>query len=140
MTDKPCILLVEADFAIRHPLAEYLRECGYKVIEAVSNDEAVALMSDDTFRIDVVLSGVKNPGRLDAFALAQWVRENDSRAKMVLAATPAKEAEKATQLCQDGPEGDKPYDHKGLLDRVRQLMARRDRASAHIRSLPAGPN
>jgi len=139
MTDKPCILLVESDFAIRHPLAEYLRECGYRVVEALTNDEAVILLGEPTLHIDVVLSGVKNPGRLDAFALTKWIRDNDSKTKVMLAATPAREAEKASQLCREGPQGDRPYHHQGLLDHIKQMMAKRDRGIAAAKSLPAGP-
>ena len=36
----PCILIVEQDVLVRTPLAEYLRECGYLVLEASSAGEA----------------------------------------------------------------------------------------------------
>ena len=28
MVNKACVMIVEADILVRHPLAEYLRECG----------------------------------------------------------------------------------------------------------------
>ena len=34
------VLLVEGDIIVRHPLAEYLRECGFTVFEASNGDEA----------------------------------------------------------------------------------------------------
>lgn len=128
--DKPAILLVEADFAIRYPLAEYLRECGYRVVEAVSTDEARTLLSDETIGIDIVLSDVKSPGKLNGFELAKWIGENASGVETFLAATPAKATEKAARLCEQGPEGGKPYHSHGLLDRIKRLMAARDRTVA----------
>ncbi len=127
MTTKPSILLVESDFAQRHPLAEYLRDCGYQVIEAVTSDEAVLILKDDSQAVDVVLSGVSNPGKLDAFALASWIRDHGSRTRVIMAATPAKAAAKATELCHEGPHTGGPHHTQGLLDRIRQLMAMRDR-------------
>ena len=41
---RPCILLVECDIVVRSPLAEYLRECGYRVLEAVNTIEARELL------------------------------------------------------------------------------------------------
>ena len=41
----PCILLVERDVIVRTPLAEYLRECGYRVLEAVTAAEARTLLA-----------------------------------------------------------------------------------------------
>jgi DNA-binding response OmpR family regulator len=45
MTTIECILVVEPDLAVRQPLAQYLRECGYKVFEAVDTDEATSILS-----------------------------------------------------------------------------------------------
>jgi DNA-binding response OmpR family regulator len=33
MSNSPCILMVEPDVLVRQPIAEYLRECGFKVVE-----------------------------------------------------------------------------------------------------------
>lgn len=136
MSEKPCILLVESDFAVRHPVAEYLRECGYRVLEATSSDEAVTLLNDETLAIDIVLSDVKNPGKLDAFELVQWIKDNDGKARVILTATPAKAAEKAGQLCEKGPASGGTPHHGGLLDRIKRLMATRDRR-AGVNGLPA---
>ena len=40
MNEEACILILEADVLVRQPLAAYLRECGYRVLEAASADEA----------------------------------------------------------------------------------------------------
>ena len=48
MTDRPdvqqTILVVEDEVLVRMPIAQYLRDCGYKVIEAVNADEAITVL------------------------------------------------------------------------------------------------
>ena len=70
---EPCILIVEEDLLVRPPLAEYLRECGYLVLEASSAGDARTLLEDGSRRIDIVLAEVKS-GEASGFALASWVR------------------------------------------------------------------
>jgi DNA-binding NtrC family response regulator len=128
---KPeCVLIVEADILIRHPLSEYLRECGYVVVEAVNAEEARALLSEDKVPVDIVLADV-NPSGDSGFVLASWIRANRPGLKIILAGTVMKATEKAGDLCEDGPALVKPYDHRLVLDNIRRSMAqrgRRDRA------------
>jgi CheY-like chemotaxis protein len=70
----PVVLLVEDEVLIRMAIADYLRSCGYRVIEAGSADEAVAVI-DGRARIDVVFTDVKMPGSMDGFGLARCVRQ-----------------------------------------------------------------
>jgi DNA-binding response OmpR family regulator len=56
----PCILIVELDLLVRTPLAEYLRECGYLVLEASSAGDARTLLEDSARRVDIVLAEVKS--------------------------------------------------------------------------------
>jgi hypothetical protein len=44
-----------------------------------------------------------------------------------MAATVEKAAEKAGDLCREGPAITKPYDHKIVLQRIRRLLASRRR-------------
>ena len=50
------ILNVEEDLLVRTPLAEYLRECGYLVLEASSAGDARTLLEDGSRRVDIVLA------------------------------------------------------------------------------------
>jgi DNA-binding response OmpR family regulator len=121
------VLIVESDMAVRHPLAEYLRECGYKVIEAASTDEARLVLTDRSVSVDVLLSDVNSPGEIDGFGLAKWVREEGLKAQVLLTATVAKAAEKAGELCEHGPMMVKLYHPHALLDRIKSTLASRDR-------------
>ena len=129
MTNKPLILVVEHDLLIRQPLAEYLRECGYAVIEAIHTDEAVEVLSAGSIPVELVLADVASPGKVDGFGLAHWVRSEGHPAKVILAGTVQKAAATAEELCEHGPLLSKPYDHALLLDRIKRELAARERAA-----------
>ena len=69
------ILVVEDEVLIRLPLAEYLRDCGYRVFEASNVAEAKAVLDADT-PVDLVFSDVNMPGNENGFALAVWIRHD----------------------------------------------------------------
>jgi DNA-binding response OmpR family regulator len=127
MSHDDCILLVEDDILVRHPLAEYLRECGYRVVEASDPDEARQILEEGSVTVDVVLADIDRQHG-DGFALTSWIRTNFPGVDVVRAGTVAKVTEKAGDLCEDGPAVSKPYDHQLVLDRIRRLRAARDRA------------
>jgi DNA-binding response OmpR family regulator len=121
-------LIVDADILVRHPLAEYLRECGYRVVQTANLDEARNLFTQRRRRlaIDVVLADANAPGAENAFAFAAWVRANRPGVEVILAGSVDAAAEKAGELCEEEPLN-KPYDHQLLLDRIRRSLAARDR-------------
>jgi DNA-binding response OmpR family regulator len=123
MSDSARILLVEDDLLVRHPLAEYLRECGYQVLEASDGAEARVLIAQAELPVDIVLA------EGDAgFELAGWIRANHGQVQVILAGTVTRAVERAGDLCEDGPALVKPYEHKFVLERIKKLMAARDRA------------
>jgi DNA-binding response OmpR family regulator len=130
MKPTPCVLIVDADILVRHPLAEYLRECGYRVVQASNTDEARALFTRSRRRraIDVVLADVNAPGAENALVLTTWIRANHMRIQVILAGTVDAAAERAGDLCEDGPTLSKPYHPQLLLDRIRRALAARDQA------------
>ena len=123
---QECILVVEADVLVRHPLAEYLRECGYKVLEASDPDEARQILEGGSIDADIVLADIDGLGS-SGFALANWIRTNAPGTDVILAGTVAKATEKAGDLCEEGATKSKPYDHQLVLDRIRRLRAARER-------------
>jgi DNA-binding NtrC family response regulator len=129
MRPRPhCILVVDTDILIRHPLAEYLRECGYRVVQAANLDEARKLLAQRRRRlaIDVVLTDANAPGSENAFVFAAWVRANRPGVEVILAGSVDAAVEKAGELCEEEPLS-KPYDHQLVLDRIRRSLAARDR-------------
>ena len=119
------VLLVEGDIIVRHPLAEYLRECGFTVFEAADGDEAMRALKTPELRIEFVLADMMTPG--SGFSLRQWIRTENLPVEVVLAGSIEKAVDRAGSLCNEGPGLAKPYDHHLVLDHIRQALARRER-------------
>jgi CheY-like chemotaxis protein len=125
--DRPTVLMVESDVLIRQPVAEYLRECGYRVVECGNVDEVLLILGAEVAEIDVVFADAQAPGRLDGFGLARQLRRDRPEVKVILAGTIANQAKEAADLCEEGPQLSKPYDPQLLVDRIRRALAARDR-------------
>ena len=69
--DQGRVLLVDDDAEVREVVMSMLEELGYLVDEAQDADSALARLADDTRPpIDVLLSDIVMPGRLDGVGLA----------------------------------------------------------------------
>jgi CheY-like chemotaxis protein len=121
------VLVVEDDVLIRLVIAGYLRDCGYRVIEAASAAEAITVLERDDSGVSVVFTDIEMPGEMDGFALAQWLRRSRPSVEVVLAGTPARAAHAAGELCEQGPALAKPYEPQAVLERIRRLLAMRRR-------------
>jgi CheY-like chemotaxis protein len=128
VTDTPTvqetILVVEDDVLVRMPIAQYLRDCGYKVVEAVSADEAIAVLTHRETVVDVVFSDIEMPGSIDGFGLAKWIRQNRPDLDVVLAGTVPRTVECAKKLCEAGSLP-KPYEAQAVHNHIRRLLAAR---------------
>jgi len=115
------ILIVEDEVIIRMNIAQYLRECGYRVIEAVNADEALEVLNSD-HAVDLVLSDVEMAGSIDGFGLAQWIRTNKGGLQVILVGSPERAANTAAELCENGPTLSKPYEPQALIDLIRRHL------------------
>ena len=123
-TDLPkTVLVVEDEVLIRWIIAEHLRDCGYRVIEAGSGDEAIEVLRRTALTIDVVFSDVRMPGSTDGFALAQWVRAQRPAIRVVLTSGIEKAFNAAAALCAEAPMVSKPYAPSEIERRIRRLLA-----------------
>jgi DNA-binding NtrC family response regulator len=123
-TAQETVLVVEDDVLIRMPIAQYLRDCGYKVIEAVNADEAMTVLLHQETVVDIVFSAIDMSGSTDGFGLSQWVREHRPGLGVILTGTVPRAVNAAKQLCDDGPIP-KPYEPRAVLDQIRRLLAAR---------------
>ncbi len=117
-----CVLIVDGDVLVRHALADYLRECGYTVIEGSSTDEAMTVLSEPTLAVDAVLCDAEAPGARNAFEFRAWAAEHRSGLRVTLAATIGTAAHKAAELCDEGPQLRRPYDPQSVAEYVRRLV------------------
>lgn len=123
----PTVLVVEDEVLIRLAIADYLRACGYHVLEANDAAEAKRVL-DAAAPIDVVFSDVQMPGPADGFALARWVRAHHPRVKVILTSGLPGAAHTAAGLCDDGPLVGKPYQPETVLRRIQDLLRQARRA------------
>ena len=121
---RETILVVDDEILIRMVISAYLRDCGYKVIEATSADEALTILQHLDIRVDVVFSDIEMPGSMDGFALSTWIRAHRPGLDVVLAGTVKRAVNAAKELCEEGTLP-KPYEPQAVLSRIRKLMARR---------------
>jgi DNA-binding response OmpR family regulator len=119
------LLVVDSNIITRFHVCAYLRECGFKVIEAVSAEEAISILMEPALTVDTLMSDVDLSGPMDGFALAQWMRREKPGLPIILAATPGRAAHAAADLCESGPLLSKPHDGQVLLDRIRRSLSSR---------------
>jgi DNA-binding NtrC family response regulator len=105
-------------------IAQYLRDCGYKVIEAASADEAMAVLQDAEIAVDIVFSDIEMPGSVDGFGLSKWIRAHRPGLDVILAGTVPRAVNAASELCEQGPVP-KPYEAQAVHDHIRRLLATR---------------
>jgi DNA-binding response OmpR family regulator len=113
------VLVVEQEVLMRASVAEYLRSCGYRVLEARDGEEALTILQESSETIRVVLSGAEN-----GFRLSGWVKANRPKVKVVLAATPERAAHAAAELCDTGPRRKRPYDPQLLVQQIKAHLAK----------------
>jgi DNA-binding response OmpR family regulator len=124
--NEDCVLIIQHDVLVRHPLADYLRECGFRVVETVSYDEARAVLIEGSRRIDVVLADAQAPDQ-QGFAFASWLRSTHPDIELLLAASVAQVVEHAGELCEEGPTSSMAPDYREVFDRIRRSLAARER-------------
>ncbi|WP_292177368.1 response regulator [Mesorhizobium sp.] len=95
------ILVVEDDIFIRLDIAEYLRECCCRVVEAGTAAEAIDVL-ESNLPVDLVFSDIQMPGDLDGFGLARWIRQRQPGVKVILTSGCVKAAEKASEFVRRG--------------------------------------
>jgi CheY-like chemotaxis protein len=118
----PTVLVVEDEILIRMAVADYLRDCGYRVLEASSAAEAVAIFKAGE-PVELVFSDVNMPGDMNGFALATWVREQHPDVKVILTSGVANTACNAQDVCANGPVLAKPYVYETLAAHIRRLLS-----------------
>ncbi|HZD88729.1 MAG TPA: response regulator [Pseudolabrys sp.] len=117
--------MIEDEILIRMTVAEHLRGCGYKVIEAADADEALLVLQSPDVQIDIVFSDIEMPGAMDGFALSTWLRRNRPEIIIILTGTVPRAADSVAALCDDGPIP-KPYEPQHVADRIRRLIGARE--------------
>jgi len=117
------IMVVEPEILARIVIADYLRNCGYKVIEATSAEDVFVVLRANG-EIHIILASVVLPGEMDGFHLAREIRKSYPQIDVLLTSDAVNAANKASNLCDDGPL-EKPYHPQEVTRRINLLRERR---------------
>lgn len=74
-TSGRVILVVEDDAQVRPVIAETLQSEGFEVVAAASTREALEVLEDSDRKIDLLLTDIAMPERLNGFGLAQRAKQ-----------------------------------------------------------------
>jgi len=122
MKDKPVILVVDDQSQNIELLEAYLAPHNYKIVTAVSGEEALWEISGH--KIDLVLLDVMMPG-MDGFEVIRRVRQDDAdRLLPIILVTALRGTEDRVKGIEAGCDDfiSKPVDKMELLARVRSLL------------------
>ena len=108
---------MEDEVLVGMPIAQYLRDCGYKVVEAINADEAIAVPMHPETVVDIVFSDLEMPGSVDGFGLAKWIREHRPGPAVLLTGTVQRSVDS-----RKGPLRARPHT---------ETLRRADRAQSH---------
>ena len=117
-----CLLVVDGEVLVRHAISDYLRRCGYVVIEAASTDEAETVLAEASVAVDIVLCDAQALGRVNPFELRAAAARRTPPVEVLLAGNVEMTARKAAELCDRGPHLARPYDPQSVIEHVRRLL------------------
>jgi DNA-binding response OmpR family regulator len=116
------ILVAEDEILLRMPLAEYLRDAGFRVLEAANADEAMAVLGADA-RVDLAFTDINMSGEEDGFVLVDWVRKHYPNIGVLLTSGSCEALMKIDRF--DGLSMvAKPYDFATIERTLRTLLTR----------------
>jgi len=122
------LVVVDSEVLIRHAIADYLRSCGYTVVEAATSDEALIVFKDTQIMIDAMLCDIKVDGSMNGFELSRVARTIHPGIEIALAGSVLSSAKAAANLCDSGPHLGRPYDPQGVGDYIKQVLTKRPTA------------
>ena len=113
----PTVLVVEDDVVTRFTIADELRSCGLKVLEASNVDDAVTIL--ETLPVHLVFTDVYIPGRRNGLDLARAAKALRPAPHIILTSGKVR-PDDVPALHELGPFVPKPY----ILARVADLVCR----------------
>jgi len=123
LSNLTTIMMLEPDVIVRAEISDFLRECGYRVIEGADAKDVREIIQSGT-QIDVLLAEVQLTGDSSGFELAQELRQTRPEIAVILVSSINNVVEKASDLCGRGPLK-KPYRPEEILRRIQVLLERR---------------
>lgn len=112
------VLVVDDEAMVRMPICEYLRDCGFTVLEA--GDAAEAIDAIDHSHVDLVFSDIRMPGSLDGVGLAHWVRAHHPDIHVIL--TSGYDGGRGGKRDVEVRFIEKPYSQAAVVRRIEAML------------------
>jgi two-component system, cell cycle sensor histidine kinase and response regulator CckA len=124
------ILLVEDESAVRHPASEFLKKCGYTVIEAQDGLQAIEAARKFEGKIDLLVSDVVMPG-MSGGQMAELLAESRSEMKVLFVSGYAEKTVQNHRILDAHTNFlQKPYTLASLGRKIREVLAIKQTAAA----------
>lgn len=122
MTDRPEVLLVDDEDAIRDSLAPFLTRSGFEVSTAADGEAALAMLTRAA--VDIVVSDIMMP-KLDGRSLVRELRRREDWTPVILLTQIGASFERSAAL-EEGADDylNKPFDPQELVARIRAVLRR----------------
>jgi len=127
LTGHERILLVDDEESVRAFSAKALRATGYEVFEADGGEEALEVLEDQNFKIDLMISDVAMP-EMDGPSLLKHVRQEMPHLKVIFVSGYAEES--VRRDIEDDQSVDflpKPYSLDQINSKVKEVLQRLDK-------------
>jgi two-component system cell cycle sensor histidine kinase/response regulator CckA len=122
LTGHERILLVDDEESVRAFSAKALRATGYEVFEADGGEEALEVLEDENFRIDLMISDVAMP-EMDGPTLLKHVRETMPNLKVIFVSGYAEESVRRDIEDDQSVEFlPKPYSLDQINSKVKEVL------------------
>jgi CheY-like chemotaxis protein len=126
----PIVLVVDDDLLVREPIADYLREVGYEVLEAGDAHEAIYVVGHAD-HVDLVFSDVRMPGELDGIGLARWVHTHRPNLPVLLTSGYDGDGWLRNEVGREVRLLQKPYTQDQVLRHIKRLLRSGDVSPEH---------
>ncbi|MDF2797990.1 MAG: hybrid sensor histidine kinase/response regulator [Devosia sp.] len=126
LTGQERILLVEDEESVRAFSARALRATGYEVFEADGGEEALEVLEDIEYKIDLMISDVVMP-EMDGPTLLKHVRKSMPRLKVIFVSGYAEESVRRDIEDDQSVEFlPKPYSLDQINSKVKEVLQKQD--------------
>ena len=114
------VLVVEDEVLVRMAVADFLRHCGYRVLEAKTGEEAQAILRAGEL-VEILFSDIDLGAGINGLDLARWTREHFRDIRIILTSGVMRMTETMHDLC-DRPLLNKPYGYDDLAAHIKALL------------------
>ena len=116
------LLLVEDESAVRHPAFEFLKQCGYTVIEAKDGLQAIDVVHKNAGNVDLMVTDVVMPG-MSGGQLAELLAEKYPVMKVLFVSGYSEQVVLRHQIASLRTNFlQKPFTLKSLAAKVREIL------------------